>query len=100
MSYEGYVEYLCENGHYCQNGAYETDHTRCPLCNGKLTYINFVDETNGEDKDDPCTMPAETEVIGNHKVAEEDAYGNSYFVDIPKLKPASDRWRAKTEFDS
>jgi len=45
MSYEGYDQYLCGNGHYwiqdCNN-----DNEECPVCKGKFVWRNGVNETN------------------------------------------------------
>ena len=47
MSYEGYLQCICENGHY-----YECDvdsDTVC-FCNTECAYENMVDQTNGSDQ--------------------------------------------------
>jgi len=45
MSYEGYVEQLCQIGHYKVNDAYETDY-HCH-CGEEIVWNNHVDVTNG-----------------------------------------------------
>lgn len=51
MSYEGYTQNLCENGHRFSS----PDHlwfgngTLCPFCNEKVCWNNSVDQTNFED---------------------------------------------------
>ena len=47
MSYEGYVQYLCEKGHYHTQDCYADDATQCPTCKRKIIWQNSVDETNG-----------------------------------------------------
>lgn len=57
MSYEGYVQYWCENGHYHTVDAYD-DYSdgyefKCPECFGKQAFRNSVDLTNGSYYEDP-----------------------------------------------
>lgn len=51
MSYEGYTQYLCENGHASIKDAYDDyfneEFFKCPCCNGKQAWSNMVDVTNG-----------------------------------------------------
>jgi predicted RNA-binding Zn-ribbon protein involved in translation (DUF1610 family) len=59
MSYQGYVQVLCKNGHYRKFDAYNdpTDFFEwenkkpwtCPDCGEKMVWSNNVDQTNGED---------------------------------------------------
>ena len=44
MSYEGYVQMLCANGHY-QTDDGETE-ARCEVCEAKIGWFNGVDDTN------------------------------------------------------
>lgn len=68
MSYEGYEQLLCENGHYSEIDAYETmifdeygsmstylPGWKCKTCGGQLAWYNCVDETNGSYDRDPDT---------------------------------------------
>lgn len=51
MSYEGYEQWLCENGHYFNFDCYDRprwETWRCPHCNAKAAWTNSVDETNCE----------------------------------------------------
>ena len=48
MSYEGYEQCICSNGHYFQQPAdisYVSD--KCPKCGAKADWHNSVDQTNG-----------------------------------------------------
>ncbi len=59
MSYEGYEQLLCENGHYLTEDCYEfdssdTEEWRCPVCQAKLAWWNSVDITNGSYEDIDC----------------------------------------------
>lgn len=48
MSYEGYTQKLCENGHYWAESDYDCDSTyKCPHCKGLCVWFNDVDQTNG-----------------------------------------------------
>lgn len=46
MSYKGYVQAICENGHRYDFEAYESDAV-CPVCKGRPSFENGVDNTNG-----------------------------------------------------
>lgn len=51
MSYEGYTQHICTNGHYytaCEDYC-ENEERKCPYCEAKNVWTNSVDETNGED---------------------------------------------------
>jgi len=58
MSYEGYSQLLCKNGHYWKKDCYELDYMdkkdypRCPVCGEKHVWENMVDVTNGSFDDD------------------------------------------------
>lgn len=51
MSYEGYVQALCVNGHYSTYDCYDfcSSH-RCFVCTAPLAWVNDVDQTNCEDE--------------------------------------------------
>ena len=50
MSYEGYVQTICQKGHYMVVDAYEFDESKfiCPWCKSGLSEWNGVDDTNGD----------------------------------------------------
>lgn len=48
MSYEGYEQCICKNGHYFERDAYQDDRP-CPDCDEEAAWFNGVDQTNGED---------------------------------------------------
>lgn len=52
MSYEGFEQHICENGHLfekvCDYAFCETE-SKCPTCNAKSVWYNAVDQTNGEE---------------------------------------------------
>lgn len=46
MSYEGYYQVICKNGHYFQRDAYDEDYAgKCP-CGADQAWLNSVDDTN------------------------------------------------------
>lgn len=47
MSFEGYYEYLCSEGHYFCFDAYDEEPDNCPYCESHITVRHLVDETNG-----------------------------------------------------
>ena len=47
MSYEGYSQFLCKNGHESLRDCYEDDLIICPKCNEQIVWSNMVDTTNG-----------------------------------------------------
>lgn len=48
MSYEGYEQVLCENGHYATVDCYNFDEDwRCFYCGAKAKWTNGVNLTNG-----------------------------------------------------
>lgn len=55
MSYEGYEQVLCENGHYYTYDCYEFWKDKgwsCPTCGAKAVWSNMVDVTNGSYDED------------------------------------------------
>jgi predicted RNA-binding Zn-ribbon protein involved in translation (DUF1610 family) len=52
MSYEGYTQYLCKDGHYWTIDCYYDDGPqKCPTCGEEAVWGNMVDETNGQYED-------------------------------------------------
>ena len=60
MSYEGYVEELCANGHLRTRDVYQ-ESLACP-CHAPIVFEHHVNETNGTMLDDPGTLPYPFEV--------------------------------------
>lgn len=61
MSYEGYEERLCKNGHHWTDSCYG-ESTPCPRCKEKAVWSHSVDCTNGVEYDEsgkpyPGTAP-------------------------------------------
>ena len=48
MSYEGYTQYICKNGHTWSEDCMTADDAEpCPECLTKAAWANMVDQTNG-----------------------------------------------------
>lgn len=47
MSYEGYEQCICKNGHYFERDCY--DDSNCHVCHHDAAWANGVDTTNGDD---------------------------------------------------
>jgi hypothetical protein len=56
MSFEGYYQKLCKNGHYATVDVYN-DYLewKCAVCGEKEAWSNIVDYTNGTYEHDPDT---------------------------------------------
>jgi len=56
MSYEGYSQFLCKNGHLwtkdCNELMYNDKKQKCPVCGKEEVWENMVDVTNGSYDDD------------------------------------------------
>ncbi len=66
MSYEGYEQRLCKNGHEWTDSCY-SDATKCPRCGESHVWTHSVNQTNGTeyDKDGkpyPDTIPYPQEI--------------------------------------
>lgn len=48
MSYEGYRQALCQEGHYYTYDVYNP-YVDCPYCHSPTAWENSVDQTNGEE---------------------------------------------------
>ncbi len=73
MSFEGYYQYLCKNGHLfgadCWNMVgFSAD--RCPICNERPYWWNLVDITNGSFDDDGTRIDGFIEL----KVKQEEEF--------------------------
>ena len=54
MSYEGFEQFLCKNGHYYTVDAYGDKPKECYTCGAKFVWWNAVDQTNGSYEYDEC----------------------------------------------
>ena len=61
MSYEGFVQALCENGHDCSGDCYLfSRYNPCSKCGGEIVWENSVDTTNGFNPEDEITLTPKT----------------------------------------
>lgn len=90
MSFEGYEEVICANGHYDTADVYSDSkllNNKCALCGANFHWFNLVDTTNGmQEPDDPGSWPALKEVVA--KIPRTPDYLSEYIV-----KPAGERWK-------
>jgi len=103
MSYEGYQEKLCSNGHLSYSSDIYGDFIEsesplvCSFCKAPFVFSHEVDETNGvlfDDNDNelPHTIPFPFKEIGFDDIWKEDHYGNKYAVKILKYEiPSGDK---------
>lgn len=100
MSYEGYEQYLCTNGHYwtldaitSRYGSYPKEMYQCTFCKAPAVWMNDVDQTNGCDDSHPeccdyvtleVDMPVETHAC---------SCGNVHAVKPPTYKIPVDKGR-------
>lgn len=54
MSYEGYTQNICDNGHLFDSsegyfGDYSDNNNHCPDCKATTAWSNSVDQTNGDE---------------------------------------------------
>lgn len=47
MSFEGYYQKICENGHLTHEDVYAPESETCVTCGKKFIFKNLVDTTNG-----------------------------------------------------
>lgn len=87
MSYEGYVEKLCEKGHLSSFDVYEGEAETCPRCGTPWAFTHSVDQTNGIEEDDdgvpyPNTIGYPFEENGFENEWHVDHYGTRYATKI------------------
>lgn len=98
MSYEGYIEYLCPDGHYSildahwnyGGGASKEERAQamtCRVCGKTFNRYHHVDETNGYDTSHPDTCDAQKKEIGFTDVWNTDHYGTKYAVKVLRYEP-------------
>jgi hypothetical protein len=87
MSYEGYIEYITNDGKYYQTGIF-TDITP-----EKPYWVHDVNITNGYEEDNPNTCEADKIEIEPEEIKTIDHKGNPFFRLIKRWKPDSPHWR-------
>jgi hypothetical protein len=91
MSYEGYDEYLCANGHYGAFDVYQDTPKEC-RCGAAWAWYHSVDQTNGWDESDPVCCDAPKIEIGGDPVPHVDYLGNQYFTCNTRFAPDGPAW--------
>lgn len=91
MSYEGYDEYICENGHYYKINVHSKKELCCS-CGAHWLWFHAVDQTNGYDENNPDTFKADKIEHGWTDIRNIDHYGNVYFTKQLVYKPYSIHW--------
>lgn len=103
MSYEGYEQFVCPDGHTwnvdAMTHSYDSDKERkenvtCPHCGQIAEWQCSVDETNGFCADDPNTFAGPMKEIGFTDIPQADHYGNKYFTKLLKyeIDNSTKRW--------
>jgi hypothetical protein len=101
MSFEGFYQFLCENGHYsvCDVDEYECifwnensiGKARCNKCDGNIVWENLVNTTNGSYE---CNHRGEEERIDSYielEILEEAKYctchcGHKHIIEEARYK--------------
>jgi hypothetical protein len=97
MSYEGSDEFLCSKGHYsvydCYTQIDPSEHS-CEFltCGAKFTHWHAIDDTNGEEEDNPNTQPAPKIWVDDEDHWYFDKYGNKFCRPIALYRPG-EHWR-------
>jgi len=69
MSYEGYSQYWCKNGHYWEHDCMERDDV-CNHCGEKAVFENSVDQTNGSCDENGKRIDGHIDPVLDKEVAE------------------------------
>jgi len=85
MSWEGYVQVICINGHYSTADGYGDYPEKCPDCGAAVAETNLVDETNGCEGN-PCQCGAKAVVEVEPPVYETCSLGYSHIKEEGKYK--------------
>lgn len=96
MSYEGYTQYICTEGHYDARDAHDDywdEHPTCSVCGSHFRWSHMVDQTNGFEEGDPNTFPAPTKKKFSGYNLLKDDHGTSYHVPIFTYEPVGTEWK-------
>ena len=80
MSFEGYYQKLCKNGHDCSHDVYY-DVEKCSICGASIVWENLVDQTN--DAGHPEELKIREQVICAHC---NTTLSTTYFIPGEKVK--------------
>lgn len=72
MSYEGYSQFMCKNGHSWSVDCYIADEMKeCPICFSPAIWENMVDTTNGSFDDEGNQIDGYVELeVESQKICE------------------------------
>ena len=102
MSYEGYEQLLCAQGHAWNEGTWTRNSYdnsfKCTICKSPAVWVNSVDETNGCDKFDPHTEDCMCghvilEVLEEAKFCACEKCGNRHVIEAERYKIPDDKGR-------
>ena len=91
MSYEGYMLYVCQNGHISHYDCYgcpNAETWKCSHCDAKLAAEHSVDETNGL----PYQVSFSVEELTPAEMEECRACGHSSMKKAPRYKVKQVEW--------
>jgi hypothetical protein len=94
VSYEGYEQDICINGHFFVKDAYDSSR-KCPTCDAEVAFSNSVDDTNC---DSWGLIPSEKfqELIIKKAVVETCSHcGHTKQLENPLYKIPDNEWAAK-----
>lgn len=81
MSYEGYEQCICPNGHYFDNNEiYNHDVAICPNCEQKASWVNAVDQTNGPSEGEIPYAKLKEKFLQNAAVTQVCNLGHTHVV--------------------
>jgi hypothetical protein len=100
MSYEGYDQQICQNGHYtevdCYDNSYDDLVAACKICEAPIGWTNGVNQTNGPDQGVvPFTVLRKNFLVQDAKMCKCSTCSNEHLVE-----PAIFRVPAHGETDS
>ena len=99
MSFEGYYQYICVNGHQWSGTIWMLGDEECLVCHAPFEFEHMVDRTNGTVEDDPSTFAAPMKVIGFTDKWNTDHHGNKYATKIRTYIPVGSRWKRLVRTD-
>lgn len=95
MSYEGFNEQLCRNGHYSAQDCYADRPKSCPHCGASIAYSHAVDQTNGYSRRYSYSCKAKKQEIGFTDIWHEDHHGNRYATKLIQYEPRGKAWNTR-----
>ncbi len=102
MSFEGYYQYICVDGHQCSGDIWSLgDGKECPecWCCAPFEFEHMVDQTNGIVEDDPSTFAAPMKEVGFTDTWRTDHYGNKYATKTRTYVPEGSEWKRLVRTD-